>query len=104
MSTRIIFEPKISAGVEARLFDFTSQLAVGETLVTPTVTVTVYSGVDASPLSMLSGSATVSGKQIRQLFTGGTAGVIYDLRCGVTTSAGQTLEQTAYLAVVPNLP
>lgn len=83
-------------------FDFLSQLALGETLSTATVTAAVYSGTDASPSAIVSGSATISGTKVTQLITAGTLGVVYLLTCTVTTSLSQTLLLEAFLAVVPN--
>lgn len=85
-------------------FDFTSVLAASETISTKTVTNAVYSGTDASPSSMVSGSASSSGAVVSQLIIGGTVGVIYAMTCTITTSASQTLLATGYLAVLPNLP
>lgn len=82
-------------------FDFISALAVGETIVTQVVTCVVYSGIDANPSALISGQATVqNGTQVQQLITGGIDGVIYDLKCLITTSLGQTLELTGLLAVL----
>jgi hypothetical protein len=84
-------------------FDFTSSLAVGEVISTQVVTATVYSGNDPSPSSLISGAAAVQNvTQVIQLFTAGVVGVIYSLVCKITTSFGQTLEQMAYLAVIPD--
>jgi hypothetical protein len=82
-------------------FNFLSRLAVSETLSTATVTASVYSGVDASPSAIVSGSASISGSTVTQLVTAGTSGVTYVLLCTVTTSTGQTLQQSALLSVVP---
>jgi hypothetical protein len=85
-------------------FDFTSQLAVGETLSGPVVTATVYSGLDPNPAALVSGAASIiNSTQVRQLLTGGVVGVIYELLCQVTTSLGQTLVQPAYQVVIPDL-
>jgi len=80
------------------VFDFASKLAVGETLSTlpaPTVAISVWSGVDASPTSVLSGSATVSGTKVSQVVTGGVAGCIYKITCTpVTSSSNNPVIQT----------
>lgn len=101
--SRSILPPKLVSAIQNVTFDFISLLAVGETISTKVVTCLVYSGVDASPSSMISGSATASGTVVTQLVTGGTAGVIYYLTCTITTSAGQTLVLTAFLTVIPNV-
>ena len=96
--------PKLIGEVKIYTFDFTSDLAVSETISTQTVTATVYSGTDASPSSVVSGSATASGAVVSQVITGGTLGVIYELICQITTSTSQTLRQIGFLAVVPDEP
>jgi hypothetical protein len=85
-------------------FNFISNLAAGETIATQVVTASVYTGVDANPANIISGAASVSGTSVMQLITGGVLGVIYELLCTITTSAGQTLEMAGYLAVIPDLP
>lgn len=84
-------------------FNFQSSLAGGETISTQSVAASVYSGVDASPSAIISGSATASGAVVTQKITAGVSGVIYQLLCTVTTSLSQTLQQSSYLAVVPAL-
>lgn len=84
-------------------FDFTSSLALAETISTQVVAATVYSGTDANPSAIISGAASASGKIVSQNITAGISGVIYQLLCTITTSLGKTLQQASYLAVVPNL-
>lgn len=96
----ISFPPKSASETTKVVFDFVSRLAVGETIVTQTVTAAVWSGVDAAPSSLISGSATASGTKVTQVLTAGTAGVVYKLTCTITTSASQTLILYGYLAVV----
>lgn len=103
MPSRVVFSPKYTGDTLTLSFDFAAQLASGETISTQVVTATVYSGTDGSPSAIISGSASASGSIVSQKVTAGTAGVIYDLLCSVTTSAGQTLGLSAYLAVVPEL-
>lgn len=84
------------------VFDFISALAAGETISTKVVTASVYSGTDASPSSIISGSATSGGAIVSQKVTGGVAGTLYELLCTITTSLGQTLTMSSFLAVIPN--
>lgn len=84
-------------------FDFTSALGTTETISTKILTAAVYSGTDANPSAIISGSASSSGSIVTQKVTAGTSGVIYALTCTVTTSLGQTLVLMAFLAVVPDL-
>lgn len=101
---RAELSPKLTGETKLYTFDFTSELAVGETISTKAVTAAVYSGTDASPSSIVSGSATSSGAIVTQAITGGTLGVIYELTCQITTSLSQTLQQIGLLALVPKEP
>lgn len=85
-------------------FDFTGDLASGETLSSPTVSASVYSGTDANPSAILIGSPSISGARVSQKIAGGTAGVIYQVVCTASTSAGQTVRQAGYVATIPDLP
>lgn len=100
--SRVTFDAKLLGETQSLVFDFISRLAVGETISTQAVTATTYSGTDASPSAIISGSATASGTQVTQKVTGGTLGVTYLLLCVITTSAGQTLELSGFLTVVPD--
>ena len=100
---RVVQNPKLVSDTLNYQFDFTSRLSVGETITTQTVTASVYSGVDASPSSIVSGSATQSGAVVTQLITGGVGGVVYELKCAITTSLGQTPILSSYLVVIPDL-
>lgn len=104
MATRQELPPKLAGEIVNVTFDFSSRLGIGETISTQTVTATVYSGTDASPSAIISGSASVSGAVVTQKLTGGVLGVLYKLLCAVTTSAGQTLQVAAFLAIAPDLP
>jgi hypothetical protein len=86
-------------------FDFISSLQPGETISTQVVAVSVYTGTDSNPSALISGSAAIQNvTQVWQRLTGGVLGVIYELLCTITTSLGQTLTLSAYLAVIPDLP
>ena len=104
MTQRAELPNKLASETKTITFDFTSLLAIGETISTQTCTATVYSGVDASPSAIISGSASASGAIVSQKITAGTVGVIYSVACAITTSAGQTLKLVGFLAVLPDLP
>ena len=95
-------DPKLVGETVTAQFDFASRLGT-ETISTQVVTAAVYSGTDASPSSIISGSASSSGSIVSQKITAGTEGVVYKLLCTITTSGGQTLLMSAFLAVVPNV-
>lgn len=100
--SRVTFLPKLLGETVTETFDFTSRLAAAETISTQVTTATVYSGTDASPSSIISGSASSSGQKVTQKITGGTLGVTYLLLCTITTSASQTLELSAFLTIIPD--
>lgn len=99
MSYRTIFDAKALGTNFRAIFSFAESLAAGETVSSATVTATVYSGTDASPSSIISGSATCSGSTATQTITGGVAGVVYLLVCVATSSASQAMVRQGYLAV-----
>lgn len=99
---KVTLEPKLSGETKSYDFDFTSLLAPSETISTKSVAASVYSGTDASPSGIVSGSATSSGAVVSQKITAGTVGVIYKLVCTITTSASQTLQLVALLAIAPD--
>jgi hypothetical protein len=104
---RVIFQPKRLGETivpNPSPFNFISQLAQGETISTATVTASVYTGVDANPSAVISGSASISGTVVSQKLTGGVIGVIYEILCAAVTSLGQTIQLAGYLAVIPDLP
>lgn len=100
MGSREIFDIKPPTDTKFFYFDFTSVLAVGETISTQVCSATVWSGTDANPSAIISGSASANGAIVSQLVTAGTLGVVYTLLCTITTSLGQTLTQAGYLAIV----
>ena len=80
--------------------DFVNLLGSSETLSSATTWVaTVKSGTDASPSSIISGSAAVSGSLTTQKITAGTDGVVYYLEAAAVTSDAQTLELLCELTV-----
>lgn len=98
MTYRSIFDVKVSGTNFYAVFDFTSGLAIGETLASASTAATVYSGTDPAPASII-GSATISGGKVTQTITGGVVGVSYWLKCSSVTSLGKQLECSGYLVV-----
>jgi hypothetical protein len=84
------------------VFEFLSLLGTGETVSSATVTVTVWSGVDANPSALKSGAASCSGTRVTQTFTGGLEGVIYLITVLGTTSTSQVVSLQSLLALVKN--
>ena len=98
---KTVFDGKRAGEVKTLTFDFGSQLAASETISTQSVAATVWTGTDASPSGVISGSATASGSVVSQKVTSGTAGNVYNLICTVTTSTSQTLKIAGLLAILP---
>ena len=97
-------ENKLPDEVKRYEFDFLSAMAEGETLTFSTVACYIWSGTDASPSAMISGSSSISGSVVSQLIEGGIAGNIYVLVAGATTSGGQSLQLRGQVAVLPTVP
>lgn len=94
--------PKTPSETRTQVFEFLSLLGTGETVSSATVTVTVWSGVDANPSALKSGATTCSGTRVTQTFTGGLEGVIYLITVLGTTSLSQVVSLQSLLAVVKN--
>lgn len=99
---RVELPNKLAGETKTVTFDFTSLLGASETISTQSCTATVYSGTDATPSAIISGSASASGAVVSQKITAGTVGVIYYIVCTITTSLSQTLELSGFLAVLPD--
>jgi len=105
MPNRTTQPAKLQGSTQNYTWDFLSNLAPGETITSQTVTMSVYSGTDANPSAMISGAASVTNTSVvNQKLTGGVLGVIYEALATVTTSLGQTLAMSSFIAVVPDLP
>ena len=80
-------------------FDFVNELASGETISTADFTVTTFQGTDASPSSLKSGVASISGSVCTQLIVDGVEGVIYLLECEAGTDGSQKIHGVGLLKV-----
>lgn len=97
--SRVIFNSKFPGETETVTFNFLSRLGVAETISSALVIVSVSSGVDSSPSLLLNGLASIASPLVNQSVKGGVLGVIYSLLCQATTSTGQVLQLSAFLAV-----
>ena len=85
------FSPKDPSETVPLDFDFDPyRLGADEISGSPTISVTVYTGVDADPSDLLSGAAAVIGDKVRQNVRNGTADVEYLVKATITTVAGYT--------------
>ena len=98
--SRVIFPAMYVGDVIKLTFDFTSVIAIGETISTATLMPYVFSGNESSP-SLSLGAGTISGNQVTSLASGGQLGTTYDCECDITTSAGQTTRLQGYLTIAP---
>jgi hypothetical protein len=104
MGTFTTFDAKITTEDLFLDFNFISDLEVGETISGAEVTCSVFSGIDATPSAVISGTATVSGGTVTQKVIDGTAGVIYLLTCSITTTSSAIKFMQGYLAVISTNP
>lgn len=103
--SRQVLPPKLQGTTANIPFDFTSALQSGETLVSVTSVLTfLWTGSDAGVSLVPSGASSIVGTKVTQLFTGGVAGNVYEIKVTVTTSLNQILPMTSYIAVVADLP
>ena len=90
-------------------FDFSPTLAAGETLVSaatpvvsPSVSISVVYGADASPSLRLVGSPSIIGMFVAQMIGTLQPGATYDWSATALTSTGQILTVNAHQACVAN--
>jgi len=100
MSSLIVTPPKTSGETKQILFDFLSQLRVGETISSASAVCTTWSGTDLSPGSVISGLPSVSGSQVWVRVTGGVNGNVYMITVTANTSLSNHPVIQTYLAVV----
>lgn len=86
--------------IKAVQFDFSTEVATGVALTSPSVTCVVVEGTDASPSAVLSGAATISGQLVTQLVQPGVVGCKYKLNAFASDASGQRHHIAAYLKVV----
>jgi hypothetical protein len=101
---RTIYPPKKLAETVQLAPNFISALQASETIATAVCTASVFSGTDPNPAAIISGAAAINGTIVTQLVTGGVLGCVYEFLCTVTTSLGQTLGMSGFLAIAPDLP
>lgn len=85
---------------------FSDLLGVGETIVSLSVTISVFSGTDPSPSSVLSGVPTTDSTNTIAIFTltAGVSGVTYIISVLVTGSSSNVAMKQGYLTIIPTDP
>jgi len=81
-------------------FDYTDSLAVGETISSATVTISVVEGVDPAPSALKIGAAQPSTPYVLQKVSGGVRNTTYLCYSAAVTSAGRTLVVAGLLPVI----
>lgn len=104
MTTYSISPAKRQAEIHIFSADFSDQLRPGETITDQSweVTVTVVSGVDPTPSTMIPNPVTVAGNVITQQVQEGIVGVIYLVTIAITTSLNRGISEDTRIAVLPN--
>lgn len=88
---------KLTGEAISYIFDFTNELASGETLTSVTGITQKESGVTTSDLTI--GTPALATPLVTALVSVGVAGKIYVMECKAVTSGGQTLIVEGGLAV-----
>jgi len=99
--SNVNFPAKFQGETKTLVFPFLADLPTGVTISSAVVTPLDSTGTDPTPTNIKSGTATVSGYEVRQKVTGGVVGIVYSLNCAATLSDGQILLQRGSLAVIP---
>lgn len=98
MNTVIVDTKAVPENIELAI-DFLSRLDAGETLQTCAANISVKSGVDPTPSSMLVGLPVISGSVVSQNVQSGIAGVIYTVAISARTNQNNIYVMEADLVV-----
>jgi hypothetical protein len=98
---RLLMPPKAVSEIRRDSIDFGPDLDAGQVISSPTVSVSVYSGIDVAPLVC---TPSISGNAVLVVTSGGTSGVVYQVRVNVVATSGLSLVITYLLVVIPDLP
>lgn len=92
------FSPIYTSEQVALSFDFSLAIQAGTTLSSPTVTISLVSGIDATPNARLIGGPAVVGNSVVQMVGSLQPAATYDILATVLTSTGETLQVNAHQA------
>lgn len=82
--------------------DFSDMFVGVEVIVgTPTITITLLTGIDLTPNNLLYGGISTTNSTVEQRFRLGVPGCIYSIVYTVVTSFPHTYEKETFLAVLP---
>lgn len=100
---QIIFDAKAIGETQPYVVNFSDRLQFGETINGASVSISVFSGTDPSPSSMLSGTASYDANgNVTQVLTGGVAGVIYSVVYIITGTGSHNYIKVGQLSVISN--
>lgn len=98
---QLIFTSKSVGETQPYVVNFSDRLQFGETINGAAVSISVFSGTDPSPSSMLSGTTSYDASgNVTQVLTGGVVGVIYNIVYVVTGTASHNYVKVGQLAVI----
>lgn len=95
-----IRDPKVVTEIVTIGIDFAGSLGVGDSLLTCTALVTVYSGVDPNPGLMVPTPPTYAGTVVSTKVYAGVSGVTYILQVTATTLLGNTIIAQGLMTVL----
>ena len=92
----VIIPSQWSGDIKIVPFDFSSLLALGETLSYAYAVSTLFSGTDLAAANV-TGASVIAGTVVEQTLQTPVAGMTYTIAVTVTTSLGQTLTLQGFL-------
>lgn len=101
MATQVI-EPKLEGESIEVAVDMLSRLQNGEVVLTAAAAMSVSSGTDPTPGTMVTDLPVISGSVVTQRVQGGLPGVIYTLALSIRTDANNIYINECKLAVLPD--
>ena len=100
---QLIFDTKAVGEQIPYTVNFSDRLQAGEGINGAAVAVSVFSGTDPSPSSMLVGTATYDAYgNVTQILTGGVVGTLYNIVYLITGTNSHNYVKVGQLAVVSN--
>ena len=99
----IVQGSKYKAETVSIVMSFADVLASGDSITsTPQITITVYTGIDFDPSTLLyQGPTVTNGNIVEQRIRLGIPGVIYHILFTIQTVQGDTFDKESYLAILP---
>lgn len=100
---QLTFPAKAVGETQPYVVNFSDRLQFGESINGAAVAISVFSGTDPTPNSLLSGVATYdSSGNVTQVLTGGVIGVVYNVVYTVTGTNSHNYVKVGQLAVLSN--